>query len=149
MSKRRKGVRHRARRYITRMKFHSRLPATALMALVLSACAHHGPERAPGTVTHVVICYLKQPGDAAARQKLVEASKEFRAIPGVMDVQVGKVLPSTRPIVVNDYDVGLVITYKDVQAMNDYVTHPIHQKAVREILAPLTSKVVVYDFINE
>jgi hypothetical protein len=124
------------------------IAVAVVVALGLSGC---GGQRqfAAGTVTHVVICYLKQPGDATARQRLIEASKEFREIPGVLDVRVGKVLPSTRPIVVNDYDVGLVITYKDERAMKEYVTHPIHEKAVREVLGPLTSKVVVYDFVNE
>jgi hypothetical protein len=122
----------------------------------VGACSRAAPtgdgvvsQFAPGTVTHVVICYLKQPRDAAARRRIVEASREFARIPGVLSVQVGRVLPSTRPIVVNDYDVGLVITYKDTDAMNQYVKHPIHEKAVREVLGPLTSKVVVYDFVNE
>ena len=118
------------------------------VSTVLTACAQQRKFE-PGTVTHVVICYLKQPGDPAARQQLIDASKEFRQIPGVLDVRVGKVLPSTRPIVVSDYDVGLVITYKDAEAMKNYVTHPIHEKAVREVLGPLVAKVVVYDFVNE
>jgi len=42
-----------------------------------------------------------------------------------------------------------VITYRDADAMKNYVTHPIHEKAVREVLQPLTAKVVVYDFVNE
>jgi|SRR5688572_17046604 len=121
---------------------------TLISISILSACTQSESSSA-GTITHVVICYLKQPADPAARQKLIDASKDFRAIPGVLDVQVGKVLPSTRPIVVNDYDVGLVITYKDADAMKNYVTHPIHEKAVREVLQPLTSRVIVYDFINE
>src|SRR5688500_2210219 len=95
---------------------HMRTPAFIVLALLLPACSRsHSPP--PGSITHVVICYLKQPADPAARQKLIDASKEFRAIPGVLEVQVGKVLPSTRPIVVSDYDVGLVITYKDADAM--------------------------------
>ena len=65
------------------------------VSTVLTACAQQRNFK-PGTVTHVVICYLKQPGDPAARQKLIDASKEFRQIPGVQDVRVGKVLPSTR-----------------------------------------------------
>ena len=124
------------------------------MTLLLGSCTNHThptahPRFAPGTVSHVVVCYLKQPGDAAARRKIIDASKDFRSIPGVLDVEVGNVLPSTRSIVVNDYDVALVITYRDVAAMNQYVNHPLHQKALREVLQPLTSKVVVYDFINE
>jgi hypothetical protein len=124
-------------------------PASLLaLVLLLSGCSQtQSPP--PGTITHVVICYLKQPADPAARRKLIDASKEFRAIPGVLDVRVGKALPSTRPIVVSDYDVGVVITYRDADAMKIYATHPIHEKAVREVLQPLTSKVIIYDFVNE
>jgi hypothetical protein len=120
-----------------------------LIALLCACSASPPPRAAPGTITHVVICYLRQPADPADRQKLIDASKDFRNIPGVLDVRVGKVLPSTRPVVVSDYDVGVVITYKDAQAMKNYATHPIHEKAVREVLQPLTSKVIIYDFVNE
>ena len=50
-----------------------------------------------GQVTHVVVCWLKHHGNAAERAKLIEASKSFKAIPGVTDVSVGKVLVSQRP----------------------------------------------------
>jgi len=136
------------------MLIRSIVAITALViVLSLGACA--SAERAgrvappAGTVSHVVICYLKTPGDAAARQKLIDASREFALIPGVLGVEVGKVLPSTRPIVVSDYDVALIITTRDVAALNTYLVHSLHQKAVKEILQPLTSKIVVYDFINE
>jgi hypothetical protein len=33
--------------------------------------------------------------------------------------------------------------------MKSYVNHPIHEKAVREVLAPLSAKFVIYDFTNE
>jgi len=124
-----------------------------VIAITLSACSTQPPQvsftPASGNVSHVVVCYLKTPGDPAARQKLIEASRQFKSIPGVLGVAVGQVLPSTRPIVVSDYDVALVITAKDIAAINAYVAHPLHQKAVKEILAPLTSKIVVYDFVNE
>jgi hypothetical protein len=123
------------------------LAAGIAISLLVSACAQRNNPK--GSVTHVVICYLKQPGDSAARQKIIDASKQFRGIPGVLGVEAGKVLPSTRPIVVSDYDVGVVITFKDAQAMEDYGKHPMHQKALREVLGPLTSKVVAYDFVNE
>src|SRR6187402_1872196 len=102
------------------------LAAGIAISLLLSACAQRNNPQ--GSVSHILICYLKQPGDPVARQKIIDASKQFRTIPGVLGVEAGKVLPSTRPIVVNDYDVGLVITFKDAQAMEEYGRHPMHQK---------------------
>ena len=55
------------------------------------------PEPAPQAVTHVVVCWLKDPGDATARQKVIDASKGLRMIPGVVDVRVGTMLLDPPP----------------------------------------------------
>ncbi len=122
-----------------------------ILTLLSLSCASRPAGRAfpPGTVSHLVICYLKHPGDPAERQRLIEASRDLRDIPGVISIEAGNVLPSTRPVVVSDYDVAMVITFTNTDAMNAYITHPIHQKALKEVLAPLTVKVVIYDFLNE
>lgn len=100
-------------------------------------------------VTHVVICYLKNPGSAADRRRVIDASNELRAIPGMLSMQLGPVLPSTRPIVVSDYDVGLVMTFKDAAALRAYESDPRHRSAVQEVFQPLSAKIVVYDFVNQ
>lgn len=121
-----------------------------MMSAGLGGCAKvlYAPMYTNGTVSHVVICYLKNKGSEADRKKIIDAVPELRKISGVYDIEVGTVLPSDRPIVVGDYDVGLVVTFRDVAAMKAYVNDPRHQKAVKEVLEPLTSKVVVYDFVN-
>jgi hypothetical protein len=43
----------------------------------------------------------------------------------------------------------MVVTFRDVASMKAYLTDPRHQKAAKEVLEPLTSKVVVYDFVNQ
>jgi hypothetical protein len=124
-----------------------------LIALVgvLPSCKQvmYAPLYQKGTVSHVVLCYLKNKGNEADRQRILEATRQLREIRGVYDIEVGYVLPSSRPIVVSDYDVGLVVTFRDKEAMDAYVTDPRHQKAVKEVLEPLTSKIVVYDFVNQ
>ncbi|HSI34886.1 MAG: Dabb family protein [Phycisphaerae bacterium] len=126
------------------------LPA---LALICSLGCSAPLARAPlpsGTISHVVVCYLKTPGDAVARQKIVEAARTFRQIPGVLSVEVGQpLLPSTRPVVVKDYDVACVITLKSRAALAAYAPHPIHQKAVTEVLNPLAAKIVIYDIVGE
>ncbi len=127
---------------------------TLALALLLGSGAScskilYAPQYQTGTVTHVVICYLKNPGNAADRQKIMDAARELRKIPGIYDSEVGPVLKSERPIVVSDYDLAMVMTFRDVKSMEAYVNHPIHQKAAKEVLQPLTSKVVVYDFVNQ
>ena len=99
-------------------------------------------------LTHIVICWLKDPGNINHRQKLVEAAKTFRSIPGIVNVETGCALPSNRPQVDSSYDIAVVITFKDEEALNQYQTHPLHQKAIKDVLAPFVSKFVVYDFIS-
>ena len=118
---------------------------------VLPSCKQvmYAPQYQKGTVSHVVLCYLKNKGNAADRQKIFEATRQLREIPGVYDIEVGYPLPSNRPIVVSDYDIGLVVFFRDEAAMQAYLSHPKHQQAVKEVLEPLTSKIVVYDFVNQ
>lgn len=97
------------------------------------------------TVVHVVLFWLKTPGDDAAVRRIIETSQTFRAIPGVVDLAVGRPIPSTRPVVDSSFDVGLMITFTDEAALNAYETHPIHASAVANTLRPLAAKVQVYD----
>jgi hypothetical protein len=98
-----------------------------------------------GGITHVVLLWLKTPGDQAAIGKIVRTSREFTAIPGVVNVRVGRPVASTRPVVDASFDVGLAMTFNDEAALHAYETHPQHVKAVTEVLRPLAGKTVVYD----
>ena len=124
-----------------------------LVALVgvLPSCRQvvYAPQYQKNTVSHVVLCYLKNKGNPADRQKIFEATRQLREIPGVYDIEVGYPLPSNRPIVVGDYDLGMIVFFRDREAMEAYEKDPKHQKAVKEVLEPLTSKIVVYDFVNQ
>jgi hypothetical protein len=104
--------------------------------------------RGESGVTHVVLCWLNQPGDAAARQKLIDASHTFADIPGVAAISAGTPLPSTRPVVDSSFDVGVMIEFVSEDALRAYEQHPIHQKAVAEVLRPLTKRLVIYDIVN-
>ena len=122
----------------------------ALMG-VLPSCKQvmYAPQYQKNTVSHVVLCYLKNKGSEADRRKILEAARPLREIRGVYDIEVGYALPSSRPIVVSDYDVGMVVVFRDREAMDAYLKDPRHVQAVKDVLEPLTSKIVVYDFVNE
>jgi hypothetical protein len=133
------------------MKRFVSLIVLVALTCVLPACKQvlNAPQYQKGTVSHVVLCYLKNKGSAADKQKLLEATRPLREIPGVYDIEVGYVLPSNRPVVVSDYDVGIIVFFRDQAAMEAYEKHPKHVRAVKEVLEPLTSKIVVYDFVNQ
>lgn len=101
----------------------------------------------PGNVIHVVIVWLKQPGDAAAREAVIRSGDELKTIPGVLGITAGPVLPSDRPVVDSTYDVGVVTVFRDAQAMEDYAAHPTHQKVLKEVVRPIVDHYKVYDFV--
>ena len=123
-----------------------------MLTLSLASCSKilYAPMYQTGTVSHVVVCTLKNHGNEADRNKLIDAARELRKISGVMDVEVGTVLPSDRPVVVGGYDVAMVVFFRDESSMKKYLTDPIHVKLVKEVLEPLTdaTKTKVYDFVN-
>ena len=118
-----------------------------LLSLASCRSTAIGPPR--GSVTHVVVCWLKQPGDEAARQRIVDASYGFRAIPGVLHVAAGRALPSDRPVVDDGFDVAVVMTFEDEAALRAYDAHPLHQRAVADTLRPLVDRLIIYDLQND
>ncbi len=101
------------------------------------------------TVVHVVLVWLKEPGNPEHRQRIIEISREFETIPGVIDVRAGEVVTSDRPIVDDSFDVGLYLTFSSVEAMKAYLADDRHQQALREVFRPLSERYIVYDFKDD
>jgi hypothetical protein len=116
----------------------------ALLALwpVLPAAANGDGH----TLEHVVIVWLKEPGNPAARERIIEASEALTAIPGVVSLKSGRVVASERPIVDSSFDVALIITLTDAAALQAYLSHPLHVSLVENTLKPLVERIQVYDF---
>lgn len=103
------------------------------------------PARGKAAVQHIVLCWLKTPGDPMARAQLIGTSLGFLDLPGVIDVTAGPPLPSDRPEVDDTFDVAIVMTFRDEAALRAYEVHPAHKAAVRSVLRPLVERVVIYD----
>jgi len=116
-----------------------------LLALALTGCTTC-PQRRE-TVHHIVLCWLKEPGSAAQRLQVIETSRTFAGIPGVLSVTAGEVIESDRPIVDDSFDVAITMTFASKEDMQAYLVHPSHTVAVKEVLMPLASKITVYDFL--
>jgi len=101
-----------------------------------------------GKLYHVVLCWLKEPKNEVHRQKIIEVTKSFRDIPGVLNAQAGQVIMSDREIVDDSFDVGILIVTKNQEDLQKYLDHPIHQKAKKEVLLPLVERILVYDFMD-
>ena len=102
------------------------------------------PELSP--LRHIVLCWLKEPGNVEHQEKIIEVTKSFREIPGVLDAQAGKAVASERSIVDDSFDVGILVVVKDKNALEAYLRHPVHDDAKKKILLPLIDRLLVYDF---
>lgn len=124
------------------------LPVIAFLFLGLTSCSTcplAGNKKA--NVQHIVLAWLKKPGNETDRAKIIAAAKDLKArIPEVKSLEVGPVLPSDREVVDDSFDVALVMRFDSKEAMQTYEKSPIHVQAVKDTLKPLTAKIVVYDF---
>ena len=115
---------------------------SAVLLVCLAAGCASDPALQGRQVVHVVVCWLKDPG---GERELINVSREFRTLPGVIRVQTGRPIPSDRPVVDDSFDVAIVMTFRDEAALRAYEASDQHQRAVRETLQPLVKRFVVYD----
>jgi Stress responsive A/B Barrel Domain len=120
----------------------------AVWAYCLVACLVLGipAYAAADAIEHIVIVWLREPGNTEQRARIISESQVLRQIPGVTGLRAGDMLPSRRSIVDSSFDVALVVSLRDTAAMKDYLSHPLHVKLVEETLKPLVKKIQVYDF---
>jgi hypothetical protein len=123
-------------------------PLHLFACLLLAAAALPAAAREPAPLHHVVFCWLKDPGNAAHREEIIRATRELTVIPGLRSVAVGAPVPGDRSVVDDSFDVGVVMTFRNVEEMEAYVRHPEHVRRLRETLQPLCGRVVVYDFLD-
>ena len=104
-----------------------------------------------GKLYHIGLVWLKEPGNAEQRRKVIEAAHAFaKEIPEVESLSVGQALPQARSAYVDaSFDVCFVMKLKDKAAMDRYGAHPVHQKAAQEVFLPLSQKILFYDFVSE
>ncbi|MES2569770.1 MAG: Dabb family protein [Verrucomicrobiota bacterium] len=103
-----------------------------------------------GKLTHIGLVWLKNPGNSAERQRLIEALHRFvREIPEVRSLAVGQPLSSASKLVDSSFDVCFTMQFDDQAALDRYGKNPVHQKAAQEAFLPLSQKILFYDFITE
>jgi Stress responsive A/B Barrel Domain len=115
-------------------------------AAVLSSCATLAPPAPKGSVDHVVLMWQKNPGNLKDRKQITDAIERLKVIEGITILDYGTAVASERPVVDDSFDIGLLVRFKDVQALHAYETDPRHVKEVKGVLLPLTKKIQVYDF---
>ncbi len=128
---------------------NANLILAALVSLIFSSCTTCPlgcKTTAKGKVEHIVLVWLKRPGNAADRATLIATARKFQAeIKQIQHLSVGTAVPSERPIVDDSFDVGFVMRFASKADMDAYEKHPVHVNAVKQTLMPLAKKVQVYD----
>jgi len=97
-------------------------------------------------VSHVVVAWLKEPGNQQMRDKFIQASRQLESLPGVVSRHVSAVIPSERPKVDDTFDVAVTVTFKNQKALKNYMQSKKHKKMLHDDLKPLVNRIVVYNF---
>ncbi|HEX5154209.1 MAG TPA: Dabb family protein [Parafilimonas sp.] len=116
--------------------------ATTGAALTLNAMPF---KRKDKQVCHHVFFWLKNPGSAEDRDKLVAGVKSLSKIEVIKEIHVGIVANTEKRDVVDaSWAVSELMFFNSVEDQATYQDHPIHQEFIRNH-SMLWSKVVVYD----
>ena len=97
---------------------------------------------------HMALFWLKRPGNAEDRAKLIADLETLRAIPQVKTLHIG--VPGeteARDVVDHSWDVSESMTFTSYQDQADYQPHPLHAAFI-ESCGHLWDKVVVYDIVD-
>ncbi|HVX49780.1 MAG TPA: Dabb family protein [Chitinophagaceae bacterium] len=96
-------------------------------------------------VVHHVFFWLKNPGSAEDRDKLVEGVKTLAKIETVQELHVGIVAGTVqRDVVDKSWAVSELMFFDDLAGQATYQNHPIHLDFIKNY-SHLWEKVVVYD----
>jgi len=98
----------------------------------------------------VGLVWLKDPGNAEQREKLIAAAHSFaREIPEVQFLSVGQTLPKRVHGLTLRSTSALSCGWKTKAAMDHYAKNPVHQKAAQEVFLPFHRKSCSTNFTSE
>ena len=120
--------------------------AVAILFAVLSSNALSSQKEEETFLTHLVICWLDKSVQESEINMVVNEAKKLVSIPGVSDFSVGKAIESERAIVDDSFTFAISMKFRNLETMNQYLTHKIHTDFVEKILKPRIDKIKVYDF---
>ena len=119
------------------------------IALSLAPAGAQAVATRSGQVTHVMLFWLKRPGNVDDQNYLLRALRTLRRARGVNDMRVGRSLPLDRPSVEQSFDLGVVMTFRDREALEKFERDRQREQAINAMLGPLVHQYTVYNFVNE
>jgi Stress responsive A/B Barrel Domain len=130
--------------------FHTRVAIfLCCIALSLASTGAQAAAARSGQVTHVMLFWLNRPGNVDDQNYVLRALRTLSRARGVNDVRVGRPLPVDRPGVEQSFDLGVVITFRDREALEKFERDQRRKPAIDAVLRPLVRRYTVYNFVNE
>ena len=109
----------------------SKAVASLVLLLFFASCAAL-PERQSRGIDHIVIVWLRRPGNPDDIAKLVATSKELqRALPVMQGMSYGRPLPSERPAVDDTFDLAFVMRFANRNDLAAYENSATRRRGVR------------------
>jgi hypothetical protein len=130
--------------------FRMRVPIFLIcVAFSLSSSDAPAANARSGQVTHVMLFWLKRAGNVDDQNVLLRGLRTLRRFRGVNDVHVGRALPVDRPGLEQSFDLGVVVIFRDREALEKFEHDPRRGGALDAILQSLVRRYTVYNFANE
>lgn len=96
--------------------------------------------------SHIVTFYTDPAQPNAVEELLAGCEQYLKIIPGVVSYHAGKMVPSERPVVSQEYQVGLNLIFATKEDERAYQVHPIHLEFVEKVFKRVCVKAVIFDF---
>ena len=96
---------------------------------------------------HHVYFWLKNTGNMADRDKLVEGLTKLSKVTTIQQFHIGKPANTNREVIDSSYAVSWMLIFENEANQASYQTDPVHLKFIEEC-SHLWSKVVVYDAVD-
>lgn len=96
---------------------------------------------------HHVYFWLKNAGNTADRDKLVEGLTKLSKVKTIKQFHIGKPADTNRDVIDSSYAISWFVLFDNAADQASYQTDPIHLKFVEDY-SSLWQKVIVYDAVD-
>lgn len=132
----------------SRRKFIADTGKAAMAGTVIFAAQQQLQEKSMESIfIHHVYFWLKNAGNAADRDKLVEGLQKLSKVATIKNSHIGKPADTDRSVIDRSYAVSWLVIFDNADDQASYQTDPIHLKFVEDY-SHLWQKVIVYDSVD-
>ncbi|MDO9373564.1 MAG: Dabb family protein [Ferruginibacter sp.] len=132
---------------ISRRKFLGTGTKASLAGTAIFASTNSIEKQMKNIFIHHVYFWLKNTGNLADRDKLVEGLKKLSAVKTIKHFHIGKPANTNREVIDSSYAVSWMLMFENDANQASYQTDPVHLKFIEEC-SHLWSKVIVYDAVD-